>query len=72
MAATVLTELMGMVKPKPKPFCPWNPEQTLQVPPSPVDWLSVNYLVRFLLDLPAELQQDRECLVTSRLPRAAA
>ena len=40
---------------KPKSFRPWNPEQTLLLPPSPVDWLPENHLVFFLLDLAAEL-----------------
>ena len=39
---------------KPKTFRPWNPEQTLLLPPSPVEWLPVNHLVFFLLDLAAE------------------
>ena len=38
-----------------KTFRPWNPEQTLLLPPSPVDWLPENHLVFFLLDLAAEL-----------------
>jgi transposase len=38
-----------------KTFRPWNPEQTLLLPPSPVDWLPQNHLVFFLLDLAAEL-----------------
>ena len=40
---------------KPKTFRPWNPEQTLLLPPSPVDWLPANHLVFFLLDLATEL-----------------
>ncbi len=40
---------------KPKSFRPWNPEQTLLFPPSPVEWLPENHLVFFLLDLAAEL-----------------
>ena len=40
---------------KPKSFRPWNPEQTLLLPPSPVEWLPENHLVFFLLDLAAEL-----------------
>ncbi len=40
---------------KPKSFRPWNPEQTLLLPPSPVDLLAANHLVFFLLDLAAEL-----------------
>jgi transposase len=40
---------------KPKTFRPWNPEQTLLLPPSPVEWLPANHLVFFLLDLAAEL-----------------
>jgi len=39
----------------PKTFRPWNPEQTLLFPPSPVDWLPENHLVFFLLDLASEL-----------------
>lgn len=38
-----------------KTFRPWNPEQTLLLPPSPVDWLPETHLVFFLLDLAAEL-----------------
>lgn len=38
-----------------KTFRPWNPEQTLLLPPSPVDCLPENHLVFFLLDLAAEL-----------------
>ena len=38
-----------------KTFRPWNPEQTLLLPPSPMDWLPQNHLVFFLLDLAAEL-----------------
>jgi transposase len=38
-----------------KTFRPWNPEQTLLLPPSPVDWLPENHLVFFLLDLVVEL-----------------
>jgi len=40
---------------KPKTFRPWNPEQTLLLPPSPVEWLPANHLVFFLLDLAAVL-----------------
>jgi transposase len=40
---------------KAKTFRPWNPEQTLLLPPSPVEWLPANHLVFFLLDLAAEL-----------------
>jgi transposase len=40
---------------KPKTFRPWNPEQTLLLPPSPVDWLPEHHLVFFLLDMAAEL-----------------
>ncbi|MGL6134548.1 MAG: transposase [Prochlorococcaceae cyanobacterium] len=40
---------------KPKTFRPWNPEQTLLLPPSPVDWLPEHHLVFFLLDLASEL-----------------
>ena len=43
---------------KPKSFRPWNPEQTLLLPPSPVDWLPSNHLVFFLLDLAAELDLE--------------
>ncbi len=44
---------MGMSKPK--TFRAWNPEQTLLLTPSPVEWLRANQLVFFLLDLTAEL-----------------
>ena len=40
---------------KPKTFRPWNPEQTLLLPPSPVEWLPANHLVFFLLDMAADL-----------------
>jgi len=43
---------------KPKSFRPWNPEQTLLLPPSPVEWLPENHLVFFLLDLAAELDLE--------------
>ena len=43
---------------KPKSFRPWNPEQTLLLPPSPVDWLPEHHLVFFLLDLAAELDLE--------------
>ena len=43
---------------KPKSFRPWNPEQTLLLPPSPVDWLPENHLVFFLLDVAAELDLE--------------
>ncbi|MCX5968955.1 MAG: transposase, partial [Cyanobacteria bacterium] len=40
---------------KPKSFRPWVPEQTLLLPPSPVDWLPADHLVFFMLELPNEL-----------------
>ena len=43
---------------KPKSFRPWSPEQTLLLPPSPMDWLPENHLVFFLLDLAAELDLE--------------
>ena len=43
---------------KPKAFRPCNPEQTLLLPPSSVDWLPENHLVFFLPDLAAELDLD--------------
>jgi len=43
---------------KPKSFRPWNPEQTLLLPPSLVDWLQENHLVFFLLDLAGELDLE--------------
>ena len=36
-------------------FSPWNSEQTLLLPPSPVDWQSEHHLVFFLLNLAVEL-----------------
>jgi hypothetical protein len=39
---------------KPKSFRPWNPEQTLLLPPSSVDWLPAYHLVVFLFDLAAK------------------
>lgn len=35
-----------------------EPEQTLLLPPSPVEWLPENHLLFFLLDLAAELDLD--------------
>jgi transposase len=43
---------------KPKFFRPWNSEQTLLLPPSPVDWLPENHLVFFLLDLAGEVDLE--------------
>jgi transposase len=43
---------------KPKSFRAWNPEQTLLLPPSPVDWLPQGHLVFFLLDLASELDLE--------------
>ena len=43
---------------KPKSFRTSNPEQTLLLPPSPVDWLPQNHLVFFLLDLAGELDLE--------------
>lgn len=40
---------------KPKSFRPWNPEQTLLLPPSPREWLSADHQLYFLLDLVEEL-----------------
>ena len=39
---------------KPKTFHPWNPEQPLLLPPSPVDWLPEHHRVLYLLDLAAD------------------
>ena len=44
---------------KPKTFRPWVPEQTLLLPPSPVDWLPADHLVFFMLELPNELDFER-------------
>jgi transposase len=55
---------------KAKTFRPWNPEQTLLLPPSPVEWLPKSHLVFFLLDLASEL--DLSAIVAvyeSRDPR---
>jgi transposase len=55
---------------KSKTFRPWNPEQTLLLPPSPVEWLPESHLVFFLLDLASEL--DLSAIVAvyeSRDPR---
>jgi len=55
---------------KAKTFRPWNPEQTLLLPPSPVEWLPESHLVFFLLDLASEL--DLSAIVAvyeSRDPR---
>jgi hypothetical protein len=40
---------------KSKTFRPWNPEQTLLLLPSPMEWLPENHLVFFLLALAPEL-----------------
>jgi transposase len=40
---------------KPKSFRPWQPEQTMLLPPSPREWLSEDHQVHFLLDLVDEL-----------------
>jgi hypothetical protein len=52
----ILGETMGHGQAQVVP--PWNPEQTLLLPPSPVDWLPENHLDFFLLDLAAELDLD--------------
>ena len=40
---------------KTQTFRPWNRDQTLLLPPSPVEWLPQQPLVFFLLDLVADL-----------------
>jgi len=40
---------------KPKSFRPWQPEQTILLPPSPREWLADDHQVYFLLDLVDEL-----------------
>ncbi|APD49144.1 MULTISPECIES: IS1182 family transposase [unclassified Synechococcus] len=40
---------------KPRSFRPWQPEQTILLPPSSREWLSADHLVYFLLDLVDEL-----------------
>ena len=40
---------------EPKTLRPWNPEQTLLLPPAPVEWLLGRHLVFSLLDLVPEL-----------------
>jgi hypothetical protein len=55
---------------KPKTFRAWNPEQTLLLPPSPVEWLPANQLVLFLLDLAAELDLSAiDAVYEARDPR---
>jgi hypothetical protein len=39
----------------PKSFRPWNPEQTILLPPSPNEWSADDHQVYFLLDLLTEL-----------------
>jgi transposase len=57
---------------KPKTFRPWTPEQTLLLPPSPVEWLPANHRVFFLLDLAAELDLSAIYAVyEARDPRGA-
>ena len=41
-----------------KTFRPWLPGQVWLLPPSPIDWLPVNHLVFFLLDLIDQLDLD--------------
>ncbi|MEI7952925.1 MAG: hypothetical protein WCH37_09650, partial [Synechococcaceae cyanobacterium ELA182] len=55
IAVTPTDWAIKLVKSKPKPFHPWVPEQTLLLPPSPVDWLPAHHLVFFMLELPSEL-----------------
>ena len=64
----------------PKSFRPWNPEQTLLLPLSPVDWLLENHLVFFMVDLAAEIdpaaihihdRQDGGLAAVRHLRRAA-
>ncbi len=43
---------------KPKSLRAWYPEQTLLLPPSPVDWPPQDHLVYYLLDLAAELDLE--------------
>jgi hypothetical protein len=43
---------------KPKSCRPWKPEQTLTLPPSPVEWLPENPLVFFPADQAAELDLE--------------
>jgi len=52
----VLGEKMGHGQAE--PFRPWNPEQMLPLPPSPVDWLPENHLMFVLVDLAAELDLE--------------
>lgn len=40
---------------KPKSLCPWQPEQTTLLQPSPREWLSDDHHVSFLIDLVDEL-----------------
>ena len=54
---------------KSKTFRPWNPEQTLLLPPSPVEWLPANHLVFFLLDIAAELDLSAIYAVYEALAR---
>ena len=55
---------------KPQTFRPWNPEQTLLLPPSPVEWLPQQPLVFFLLDLVADLDLSAiVAVVEQRDPR---
>ena len=58
---------------KPKSFRPWNPEQTLLFPPSPVEWLPANHLdaLAGLIVQELRLCPDRGCgqLPRSRAPR---
>jgi len=41
-----------------KTFRPWLPGQVWLLPPSPIDWLPVNHLVFFLIDLIDQLDLD--------------
>jgi hypothetical protein len=56
MAAIDLGEKMGNGQAQVLPHL--EPEQTLLLPPSPVDWMPENHLVFFLLDLASELDLE--------------
>jgi hypothetical protein len=40
-------------------FCPWQPQQTTLLPPSPREWLSEDHQVDILLDLVDELDLSK-------------
>jgi hypothetical protein len=44
---------------KPKSLCPWQPDQTSLLPPSPREWLADDHQVYFRLDLVDKLDLSK-------------